>query len=46
MRELGASTIALDIIFAEADRYDGTASRPTKGWPILFVRAGWSLATR
>ncbi len=31
MRELGASTIALDIIFAEADRYDGTGVPPDEG---------------
>ena len=28
LRELGASTIALDVIFAEADRYDGSGSNP------------------
>jgi adenylate cyclase len=31
MRELGASTIALDIIFAEADRYDGSGVPPDEG---------------
>ncbi len=28
LRELGASTIALDVVFAEADRYDGRGSNP------------------
>ena len=28
MRDLGASTIALDIIFAESDRYAGTGVTP------------------
>jgi HD-GYP domain-containing protein (c-di-GMP phosphodiesterase class II) len=31
MRELGASTIALDIILSEADRYDGTGVPPDEG---------------
>ena len=45
IRELGAATIALDIVFAESDRY-GATPRPTKRWRASFVPAAWCLATR
>ena len=48
LRDLGASTVALDIIFAESDRYEGTgaALRPTRRWPTRFGRAASCWAMR
>ena len=38
LRDLGASTVALDVIFAESDRYEGTGARhPTRRWPTRFA---------
>ena len=40
LRDLGASTVALDIIFAESDRYEGTAPAPTDAALADTLRAG------
>ena len=57
LREMGAATIALDMVFAEPDRYGdpgGSDQRPkqalqpppTKRWPRRFARVASCSATR